>query len=157
MGTTPGVMGSRHCARQRTLFASPACRSRQRGRTNHVTWLKRRTVQAGGVMRGINDQARAAVFAVTISLLAACGGGHGSGPGSASSASSSGTPSPAGGVHLQIVAFGDSLSDGGTYEPIANAVRGGRFTTNPGQVWTQNVAQYYGDTLSAAYTIDITH
>ena len=34
---------------------------------------------------------------------------------------------------------------------------GGRFTTNPGQVWTQDVAQYYGDTLSAAYTIDITH
>ncbi|MGA3248229.1 MAG: SGNH/GDSL hydrolase family protein, partial [Paraburkholderia sp.] len=41
--------------------------------------------------------------------------------------------------------------------PIASAVGGGRFTTNPGQVWTQNVAQYYGDTLSAAYTIDLTH
>jgi phospholipase/lecithinase/hemolysin len=36
-------------------------------------------------------------------------------------------------------------------------VGGGRFTTNPGQVWTQNVAQYYGDTLSAAFTIDLTH
>jgi phospholipase/lecithinase/hemolysin len=106
------------------------------------------------MMRGINTQARAAVFAITISLLAACGGGHGSGP---SSASSSGSPSPAGGVHLQIVSFGDSLSDVGTYEPIANAVGGGRFTTNPGQVWTQDVAQYYGDTLSPAYTIDVTH
>ena len=66
-------------------------------------------------------------------------------------------PRRAGGINLQIVSFGDSLSDVGTYAPLASAVGGGRFTTNPGQVWTQNVAQYYGDTLSAAYTIDITH
>jgi phospholipase/lecithinase/hemolysin len=105
-------------------------------------------------MRGINDQARAVVFAIGISLLAACGGGHDSG---SSNSSNSNTPTPAGGVNLQIVSFGDSLSDVGTYAPIANAVGGGRFTTNPGQVWTQDVAQYYGDTLSAAYTIDITH
>ena len=64
---------------------------------------------------------------------------------------------PAGGINLQVVSFGDSLSDVGTYAPIASAVGGGRFTTNPGQVWTQNVAQYYGDTLTAAYTIDLTH
>jgi phospholipase/lecithinase/hemolysin len=56
-----------------------------------------------------------------------------------------------------VVSFGDSLSDVGTYAPLASAVGGGRFTTNPGQVWTQNVAQYYGGTLSAAYTIDFTH
>jgi phospholipase/lecithinase/hemolysin len=105
-------------------------------------------------MRGINDQARAVVFAIAISLLAACGGGHDSG----SSGSSNGsTPTPAGGVNLQTVSFGDSLSDVGTYAPIARAIGGGRFTTNPGQVWTQDVAQYYGDTLSAAFTIDITH
>jgi phospholipase/lecithinase/hemolysin len=103
-------------------------------------------------MRGINDQVRAAIFAVAISLLTACGGG-GSGSGS-----NNGTPAtPPGGVKLQVVSFGDSLSDVGTYAPIASAVNGGRFTTNPGQVWTQNVAQYYGDTLSAAYTIDLTH
>lgn len=101
-------------------------------------------------MRGINDKVRAAIFAVAISLLSACGGnGDSSINGSAAT--------PAGGINLQIVSFGDSLSDVGTYAPIASAVGGGRFTTNPGQVWTQDVAQYYGDTLSAAYTIDFTH
>jgi phospholipase/lecithinase/hemolysin len=101
-------------------------------------------------MQGINDKARAAIFAVAVSLLTACGG-HGG------DSNSGGTATPAGGVNLQIVSFGDSLSDVGTYAPLASAVGGGRFTTNPGQVWTQNVAQYYGDTLKAAYTIDITH
>jgi phospholipase/lecithinase/hemolysin len=101
-------------------------------------------------MQGINDKARAAIFAVAISLLTACGG-HGG------DSNSGGAATPAGGVNLQIVSFGDSLSDVGTYAPLASAVGGGRFTTNPGQVWTQNVAQYYGDTLKAAYTIDITH
>ncbi|RLK38844.1 phospholipase/lecithinase/hemolysin [Cupriavidus plantarum] len=57
-----------------------------------------------------------------------------------------------GGVRLQIVSFGDSLSDVGTYAPFANTLGGGRFTTNPGQVWTQRVATYYGDTLVAAQT-----
>ncbi|WNC92768.1 SGNH/GDSL hydrolase family protein [Paraburkholderia sp. FT54] len=89
---------------------------------------------------------------MAISLLPACGG-HGNGNGS----SSGSTATPAGGINLQIVSFGDSLSDVGTYAPIASVVGGGRFTTNPGQVWSQDVAQYYGDTLKAAYTIDITH
>ncbi|SPB15575.1 acylhydrolase [Caballeronia novacaledonica] len=92
---------------------------------------------------------RRAISAVLIALLAACGGGSDS-DGSSSSM-------PAGGVKLQVVAFGDSLSDVGTYAPIASAVNGGRFTTNPGQVWTQDVAQYYGDTLTAAFTIDLGH
>ena len=97
------------------------------------------------------DQVRAAILAVVILLVAACGGdGGGSG-------SSSGASGPAGGIALQVVSFGDSLSDVGTFAPIASAVGGGRFTTNPGQVWTQDVAQYYGDTLSAAFTIGITH
>jgi phospholipase/lecithinase/hemolysin len=100
-------------------------------------------------MRAINDKIRAVVFAMTISMLAACGGNGGS--------SNGGAATPAGGINLQIVSFGDSLSDVGTYAPIASAVGGGRFTTNPGQVWTQDVAQYYGDTLSAAFTIDFTH
>ncbi|MFM0171344.1 SGNH/GDSL hydrolase family protein [Paraburkholderia sediminicola] len=102
-------------------------------------------------MHGINDKVRAAIFAVAISLLPACGGHGGDSNNSGSAAT------PAGGINLQIVSFGDSLSDVGTYAPLASAVGGGRFTTNPGQVWTQNVAQYYGDTLKAAYTIDITH
>ncbi|MFM0256418.1 SGNH/GDSL hydrolase family protein [Paraburkholderia sediminicola] len=102
-------------------------------------------------MHGINDKVRAAIFAVAISVLPACGGHGGDSNNSGSAAT------PAGGINLQIVSFGDSLSDVGTYAPLASAVGGGRFTTNPGQVWTQNVAQYYGDTLKAAYTIDITH
>ncbi|MEA3131548.1 MAG: hypothetical protein QOF46_3343, partial [Paraburkholderia sp.] len=102
-------------------------------------------------MRGINDTVRAAIFAVAISVFSGCGGGGGS------SSNSSSTATPAGGINLQIVSFGDSLSDVGTYAPLASAVGGGRFTTNPGQVWTQDVAQYYGDTLTAAFTIDFTH
>jgi phospholipase/lecithinase/hemolysin len=102
-------------------------------------------------MRGINDTVRAAIFAVAISVISGCGGGGGS------SSNSSSTATPAGGINLQIVSFGDSLSDVGTYAPLASAVGGGRFTTNPGQVWTQDVAQYYGDTLTAAFTIDFTH
>ncbi|WP_233855934.1 SGNH/GDSL hydrolase family protein [Paraburkholderia sp. HD33-4] len=106
-------------------------------------------------MRGINDKIRAVVFAITTVLLSACGGGGNGSSGSSSGGSTS--AEPAGGVKLQVVSFGDSLSDVGTYAPLAGAVGGGRFTTNPGQVWTQDVAQYYGDTLSAAFTIDITH
>ena len=95
-----------------------------------------------------NGRARSVVFALAMTLFSACGGSSGSG--------SSGAASPAGGINLQVVSFGDSLSDVGTYAPIASVVGGGRFTTNPGQVWTQDVAQYYGDTLTAAYTIDAT-
>ena len=102
-------------------------------------------------MRAIHGKVRVAICSVAISLFSACGGG---GHGGSSGSSTSTAP---GGVNLQVVSFGDSLSDVGTYAPLASAVGGGRFTTNPGQVWTQNVAQYYGGTLSAAYTIDFTH
>ncbi|MEM5383912.1 SGNH/GDSL hydrolase family protein [Paraburkholderia phymatum] len=103
-------------------------------------------------MRRIRQWAYVALFAVPIALLAACGGGGGGGGGGGSSASS-----PPGGVRLQVVSFGDSLSDVGTFTPIASAVGGGRFTTNPGQVWAQGVAQFYGDTLNAAFTIGVDH
>jgi len=99
-------------------------------------------------MQESNGKLLAAMLAAAISLLVACGGGGGG---------SSGAVAPAGGIDLQVVSFGDSLSDVGTYAPIASAVGGGRFTTNPGQVWTQDVAQYYGDTLTAAFTIDLAH
>lgn len=99
--------------------------------------------------------------AVLVALaLQACGGG-GSGDGGSSGTPSGGGTSgggtPAGGIKLQVVSFGDSLSDVGTYAPIASGANGGRFTTNPGQVWTQNIAQYYGDTLTPAFTISLTH
>ncbi|MBC8750042.1 MULTISPECIES: SGNH/GDSL hydrolase family protein [Paraburkholderia] len=106
-------------------------------------------------MRGISDKVCAVVFAMSTVLLSACGGGGNGGGGTGSGSSTA--AGPAGGVKLQVVSFGDSLSDVGTYAPLASAVNGGRFTTNPGQVWAQDVAQYYGDTLSAAFTIDLTH
>ncbi|WP_321926480.1 SGNH/GDSL hydrolase family protein [Paraburkholderia guartelaensis] len=105
-------------------------------------------------MATIDSRIRVTISAGLIILLAACGGGGGGGGGGGSS---SGTSTPAGGVQLQVVSFGDSLSDVGTYAPLASAVGGGRFTTNPGQVWSQDVAQYYGDTLNAAYTVGLDH
>ncbi|MEX3941265.1 SGNH/GDSL hydrolase family protein [Paraburkholderia sp. BR10937] len=102
-------------------------------------------------MATIDIRIRVAISAGLIFLLAACGGGGGGG------GSSTTTSTPAGGVKLQVVSFGDSLSDVGTYAPLAGAVGGGRFTTNPGQVWSQDVAQYYGDTLNAAYTVGLDH
>lgn len=60
------------------------------------------------------------------------------------------------GAPLQVISFGDSLSDVGTYEvngspPIGPQVfNGGRYTTNPGRVWTEIVAQRYGNSLTPA-------
>ncbi|AQG97813.1 acylhydrolase [Burkholderia sp. KK1] len=86
--------------------------------------------------------AQVATASAAFALIAACGGGG-----------DDNNSTPPGGVKLQIVSFGDSLSDVGTYAPVAAAnFGGGRFTTNPGQVWVQNVAQYYGDTLTPAMT-----
>ncbi|MFM0338256.1 SGNH/GDSL hydrolase family protein [Paraburkholderia fungorum] len=86
-----------------------------------------------------------ATASAAFALLAACGGGSDN-----NNASTSTTPP--GGVNLQVVSFGDSLSDVGTYAPvIQSSFGGGRFTTNPGEVWTQKVAEYYGGTLTAAY------
>jgi phospholipase/lecithinase/hemolysin len=88
--------------------------------------------------------AQTSIAGAALALLAACGGGGG---GSSTPASAT----PAGGVNMQVVSFGTSLSDAGTYSAvIAQQFGGGRFTTNPGQVWTQNVATYYGDTLTPA-------
>ncbi len=87
--------------------------------------------------------AQTSIASAAFALLAACGGGGGS--------SSSAAATPPGGVSMQVVSFGTSLSDAGTYSPTIKAqFGGGRFTTNPGQVWTQNVANYYGGTLSPA-------
>jgi phospholipase/lecithinase/hemolysin len=53
---------------------------------------------------------------------------------------------------LKVVAFGDSLLDAGTYSPFAAATfGGGRFTTNPGLNFTQDVAHHFGDMLTPAF------
>jgi len=85
--------------------------------------------------------AQAVTACAAFGFVAACGGGGDS------------NSTPPGGVTLQVVSFGDSLSDVGTYSPVATAdFGGGRFTTNPGQIWVQNVAQYYGGTVTPAQT-----
>ena len=62
---------------------------------------------------------------------------------------------PAGAVQFSnVVVFGDSLSDSGYYRPFLAGIGVpsslvstlGRFTTNPGPVWSELVAQHYGVT-----------
>src|SRR5215475_7398328 len=56
----------------------------------------------------------------------------------------------------KIVSFGDSLSDGGSYTnffkslnlPGANQVTRFKFTTNPGNVWVENIANRFGIPLT---------
>ncbi|MEX3998438.1 acylhydrolase [Paraburkholderia sp. EG285A] len=92
------------------------------------------------LLRATQIAAASAAFA----LLAACGGGS-SGNNNAS------TPPPSG-VNMQVVAFGTNLTDAGTYsEQILPGFGGGRFTTNPGEVWAQHVSEYFGNTLSPAF------
>jgi phospholipase/lecithinase/hemolysin len=100
----------------------------------------------GATHRAWKRAAQTAIAGAAFALLAACGGGGSSNSSSAASAT------PPGGVSLKTVSFGDSLSDVGTYALATTQFAGGRFTTNPGQVWTQDVANYYGDTLTPAVT-----
>jgi phospholipase/lecithinase/hemolysin len=90
----------------------------------------------------------AALVMATAVLMSGCGGGGDDDVANA-------VALPPGGVKLQVVSFGDSLSDVGTYGPIAKVLfqTGGRFTNNPGKVWTQLIAEYYGDTLAPAHTV----
>jgi phospholipase/lecithinase/hemolysin len=104
-------------------------------------------------MKTLIRNTRFAGASLLLALLAACGGGGGGGGNSGGN--SGGDTPPV--VKYQVVSFGDSLSDVGTYGPIASAVSGGMFTTNPGPIWMQNVAQYYGGTaIIPAYTIGFT-
>jgi phospholipase/lecithinase/hemolysin len=57
-----------------------------------------------------------------------------------------------GATRLEVVVFGDSLADAGTYSPVAEAkFGGGRFTTNPGLNFTQVVARSLGSELKPAF------
>lgn len=55
----------------------------------------------------------------------------------------------------QMVVFGDSLSDSGTFKNLAAlAGGGGKFTTNPGPVWSENVAAGLGLTATPALSFN---
>ena len=54
----------------------------------------------------------------------------------------------------KTVFFGDSLTDGGFFRPLLPAsVQSvtGQFTTNPGYVWSQYLADYYGSNAQSAW------
>ena len=54
----------------------------------------------------------------------------------------------------KTVFFGDSLTDGGYFRPLLPAnVQSvtGQFTTNPGYVWSQYLADYYGSNAQSAW------
>lgn len=62
------------------------------------------------------------------------------------------TPAFAAGPYTQTIFFGDSLTDGGFFRPLLPlSVRPvtGQFTTNPGQVWAQYLAEFYGTRADA--------
>ncbi len=100
--------------------------------------------QQGPRHRTLVRATQIAVASAAFALLAACGGGGGS--------SSSTSAPPPSGVSLQVVAFGTSLTDAGTYSPqITPGFGGGRFTTNPGEVWAQKVSEYFGNPLTPAF------
>jgi phospholipase/lecithinase/hemolysin len=44
----------------------------------------------------------------------------------------------------RLIVFGDSLSDVGTYSTMAGVFGGGKFTTNPGKIWIEVVADAIG-------------
>ena len=59
----------------------------------------------------------------------------------------------------QTVFFGDSLTDSGFYQPVLVASNGpgaasvARFTTNPGLVWAEFLADFYGTNASPAWQL----
>lgn len=48
------------------------------------------------------------------------------------------------GAYGRMIVFGDSLSDVGTYSAAAGPLGGGKFTTNPGKIWAEVVAEKFG-------------
>lgn len=64
--------------------------------------------------------------------------------------------------YTDTVFFGDSLTDAGFYKPFLIEVAGpaagfvGRFTTNPGPVWSENLAGYLGTSGAPAWALTTT-
>lgn len=84
-------------------------------------------------MNIVKGRTLAALSALSLAiLLASCGGDGGS--------------SNSNNVN-QVVSFGDSLSDIGTYAPAKVMTAGVKFTTNPARIWTEVVAEAYGINL----------
>lgn len=104
-------------------------------------------------MRNIRSWGLATLAAL---LLAACGGGDPDVPGSGAP---SGAPTTAGSF-TAVVAFGDSLSDVGTYAPATSLAGnntapylGGKFTTNldtASAIWVENLATSLGLLITPA-------
>ncbi len=59
-----------------------------------------------------------------------------------------GAASASAGDYSNTIFFGDSLTDSGTFASVVPT--GGKFTTNPGPVWAENVASAYGKTATPA-------
>ena len=69
-------------------------------------------------------------------------------------------PSASAAQFTGVYVFGDSLSDAGYYrpvlaglglpQPVVNTL--GRFTTNPGPVWSELISSFYGVTPSPIYS-----
>lgn len=47
----------------------------------------------------------------------------------------------------RVIAFGDSLTDAGTYAAHVDGRTAGKFTTNPGPLWIEDVAQALGTSI----------
>ena len=69
------------------------------------------------------------------------------------------TPAMAQGEYSSTVFFGDSLTDSGFYRPFLiqqagpSAAAVGRFSTNPGLVWAEFLAEYYGTSAAPAWQL----
>ena len=65
-------------------------------------------------------------------------------------------------TYSQTVFFGDSLTDSGFYRPFLVQVSGpqaaivGKFTTNPGLVWSEYLADFYGTNAAPAWGLTTT-
>ena len=79
-------------------------------------------------------------------VLAACGGGNSPDPTFTSTAPTAKV------AFKNVVVFGDSLSDVGTYTPatgqLGQAGFGGKFTTNPGPIWVETLARSLGTAVT---------
>ena len=97
------------------------------------TYLSQRATAAQlthGISWNLPRAARTALAATGFWLLAAC-------------SNLPGTPTP-----TQVISFGDSLSDLGTYVTRTAGATPGRFTTNPGPIWVELVAEELGTRIT---------